>query len=140
MKRLEDIPKKDIFSVPDGYFDRLPGIIQSRVAPSQPEPRYSTARFVLRFALPVMVVFALALFLFRNPTVPDQNPEDILATVSSEAMVAYLEESDLTIEDILDNVDYSDDDVIQIEQETEVLPDDADLGSIIDELQLGTDF
>ena len=33
MKKLDEIPKKSIFEAPEGYFDRLPGIIQARVSP-----------------------------------------------------------------------------------------------------------
>ena len=32
MKKLEEIPKKEVFKVPEGYFENLPGIIQARVA------------------------------------------------------------------------------------------------------------
>jgi hypothetical protein len=55
MKKLEDISKKNIFEVPDGYFEKLPGIIQARVA--KPE---STPWFVptLKFALPIVAVLA----------------------------------------------------------------------------------
>ena len=41
MKKLEDIPKKEIFDVPDGYFEKLPGKIQARISGSVPftEPK-----------------------------------------------------------------------------------------------------
>ena len=37
MKKLEDIPKKQNFEVPEGYFEKLPGIIQSRVTQQHKE-------------------------------------------------------------------------------------------------------
>ena len=68
VKKLEDIPKKNIYEVPEGYFDKLPGIIQSRVAK---EETIRKPFFVhsLRYAIPAMVVaiVALAVLFFRGP-------------------------------------------------------------------------
>lgn len=131
MKKLEDIPKKNIFETPDGYFDKLPGIIQTRVAEKQTTPPVSSFGFAVRFVLPVMAI-GLALFLIFRNTEPAGNPEDLLATVSSEQLSYYLMESEFSTEELLDNV-YLDevdinalsDEILYEEYDSELLEDFA---------------
>lgn len=117
MKRLEDIPKKNIFETPEGYFDELPGIIQSRIA----EKSKSTSPFpsfglVLRYAVPVLAI-AIALFLIFRPSAPLGNPDELLASVSTEELTYYLVESDFTTDELLDMVDLSDEDINALNDE-----------------------
>jgi hypothetical protein len=70
MKKLEDIPKKTIFEVPEGYFDKLPGVIQSRIAEQNP--------------------------------VKERIP--YLASVNSQDLVDYLDEGEVSIDEILDEI------------------------------------
>lgn len=101
--KLEDIPKKHVFKEPEGYFDKLPGVIQSRIA--EKEPFFSTTWGVaLKYALPVFIAGIAAFFVFR-PNDSFNNPEQLLASVSSEELSYYLEESDLSTEELLDIVD-----------------------------------
>lgn len=98
MNKQNEIPKKLPFEVPEGYFDTLPGIIQSRVA-KQPQEGTPYFRFALQYAIPVVIVAAAALF-FLMPE-KHQSTESLLASVSTEELVAYLEESDMTTEDLV---------------------------------------
>ncbi len=106
MKKLEDIPKKQIFEVPEGYFDKLPGVIQSRIAEQIPvREQISYFALSLRYALPAIVLIAASFFVYQNyynaqPT----DAESILASVDSQDLVDYLDEDDVSIEDILENV------------------------------------
>jgi hypothetical protein len=115
MKKLEDIPKKKVFDVPEGYFDSLPGIIQARV--SKPERETATRpvfAYALRYALPVVLVASIGIFwLTRQPTVT--SPEAILASIETEDLVAYLETTDFTTDELLDEVSLDANDVQQIE-------------------------
>ena len=116
MKKLEDIPKKHPFNAPEGYFDKLPGVIQSRIA-QESGVKESTPyfRFALRYALPV-VVLAIAAVIYLMPQ--KQNDVDsLLASVSTEAMVIYLEESELTTDELLNNWILDDASVEAIEAE-----------------------
>src|SRR5690349_6287318 len=101
MKKLEDIPKKEIFNVPEGYFDKLPGVIQSRVAARQQEgiPVY---RYALRYALPVVVILVAAIFWLNQPD-EGSTSEKLLASIDTQDLVAYLNESDMTTEELLEN-------------------------------------
>lgn len=139
MGKLENIPKKDIFEVPEGYFDSLPGIIQARTTAGtlKERPHYSTGAFVLRFALPVVVVLVAGLYFFRSPAQP-ANAEQMLASVDTKDLVGYLEQSDLTTDELLDQVQLDNQEVDAVEGQVFSLPseneqdvDDA-LGSPLD--------
>ena len=117
MKKLEDIPKKDVFKVPEGYFENLPTIIQSRVAARNKEkvffPGFSLA---LRYALPVVVLGVIGYF-WLGPKAEQKSAESILATIETEDLVAYLNETDLTTEELLESVQLDASDVDELEGE-----------------------
>jgi hypothetical protein len=114
MKKLEDIPKKDIFEAPEGYFDKLPGIIQARVAkPASDGPWVSSFRMTLRYALPVLVIGIAFWFYLRMPDAT--SAEDLLASVDTSNLVAYLEESEITADVLLENIELSNEDAEAIE-------------------------
>jgi hypothetical protein len=111
MKKLEEIAKKNIFEVPDGYFDKLPGIIQARVA--KPEP----TRWLiptLKFALPVLALVAVGIFWFTAQT--GQSIEEQLSGIQTEQLVAYLDDSDLTMDDLAETVTWSESDLNELEE------------------------
>lgn len=113
MARLEDIPKKQIFRVPENYFDQLPARIQLRIGNTRvarPEPAFRRA---MLYAVPVLLV-ALALFYFHEPK-PDA--AGILTTVDTEDLIIYLHESDITTDDLLEHVELNDAELEAIEDE-----------------------
>jgi hypothetical protein len=116
MKKLDDIPKKHPFNVPDGYFDKLPGIIQSRIErESGVKESRPYLRYALQYALPV-VVLAIVAVVYLIPQKND-DVDSLLASVSTEAMVLYLEESELTTDELLTNWILDDASVEAIEAE-----------------------
>ena len=134
MKRLEDIPKKDIFKVPEGYFEDLPSIIQARVAGQKKERAFLPSfSYALRYALPVVILGAVGYFWF-NPSQP-KTAESILATIETEDLVAYLNETDLTTDELLESVQLDANDVDQLEDEIygEQLSNEG-LDEILDEI------
>jgi hypothetical protein len=74
MKKLDDIPKKNIFKVPEGYFEQLPTVIQSRIAKEgSRSPLSGIPGLWLKYALPVIVLAIVAtLWLRPSPTVEMQ--------------------------------------------------------------------
>lgn len=100
MKRLDEIPKKTLFEVPEGYFEKLPGRIQDRI--SKPEPTVAWGRLAVRYALPLVVLGAAAVFFLTNR--PELSPEDVIASVDSEQLVAYLEDTEINTDDLLETV------------------------------------
>src|SRR5258706_2946393 len=113
MKKLDDIPKKNIFEVPDGYFDRLPLKIQARVETTKQTHTLPVWNLALRYAMPIVIVgFALAYFL--KPTTPET--EEILASISNEHLVAYLQESDISESDLLEIANFNETDADSLSQ------------------------
>src|SRR3954471_21914955 len=101
MKKLEDIPKKNIFEAPGGYFEQLPGVIQARVADGERAPTWAPImRISFRYALPAMVI-AVASFFYLTRAI-SLSTEDFIASVDSASLAAYLDDSDLSTEDLLE--------------------------------------
>lgn len=104
MKKLEDIPKKNIFEVPDGYFNRLPGVIQSRIAEKNMAPVEITAfSLMLRYALPAIILVAATLFIYKN-YFTHKTAEAQLALISTEALSDYLGENELSTDEFIETV------------------------------------
>jgi hypothetical protein len=111
MKKLEDISKENIFKVPDGYFEKLPGVIQARVA--KPEPRIWFAP-AFKFALP-MVAFAIAITIWFTSG-QSSSLEDQLNQIQTEQLIVYLEESELSTDLMTDEINLSEEDLNELEE------------------------
>jgi hypothetical protein len=135
MKKLEDIPKKNIFEVPDGYFEKLPGIIQSRVAKPEPIRLWVTS---LKYALPILAIMAVGIFWFAGQT--EKSFDEQLAGIQTEQLIAYLNDSDLQIDNLSETVSWSEIDLTELEDKVfstfEITGDELDL--LLDEFN-GTD-
>lgn len=101
MKKLEDIPKNNPFTVPDGYFDKLPGVIQARIDAGKAKTAVPYLRYAFQYAVPVVVLVVAAVLYFR-PQPQSASYDDILASVSTEQLAVYLTDSDLTTDEIVD--------------------------------------
>jgi len=113
MKRikLDDLSKKAPFQVPEGYFDQLTVDIQSKIKEKSqrqwsPSPR-------LRWALVsvAMIVLVATLWIFNQQEQP-ATATDLLAEVNEQALLDYLEVTDLTAAELLDGL--SEDDLEQL--------------------------
>lgn len=135
VKKLEEIPKNEVFRVPEGYFDSLPARISARIearkASPAPEPQGIGWIPALRLALPVLLVAAAvyALYLTGPAT---QNPEKILASVSTEALYDFLDESDLSTEELVNTLDVESFDLEGLEEDAypDIELDENDLDQI----------
>jgi hypothetical protein len=134
MKKLEDISKKEVFTVPDGYFDTLPGVIQARVA-TQSRRRELLPSFSWKVAVPAVMVLAAGIFWLTGPAEPT-DAESILAAVATHDLVAYLNDSDdVSVDEVLESVEFNDNDLEEIESEVYVLElNDGDRENLINEL------
>ncbi|HEY3403214.1 MAG TPA: hypothetical protein VGK59_07495 [Ohtaekwangia sp.] len=134
MKKLEDIPKKEIFKVPDDYFDKLPGVIQSRIAADKDRHAIPVFRTVLQYGIPSLAVVVIAVILFFKPE-PADSAESILTSIETQDLVAYLDETDISTDELLDEVTLDQLDAEQIEDAVFDLGD-QDLEDIADDLDL----
>ena len=122
MRKLDEIPKKNVFEVPDGYFDRLPMKILARLETPAQTPSISIWNLIFRYALPsVIAVFALVYFLRPK----SYEPEDLLAGIASEHLIAYLHDSDINESDLLEaaNFDEADADSLNVQLNNILLGD-----------------
>ncbi|CAN5322886.1 hypothetical protein BH09BAC3_BH09BAC3_12330 [soil metagenome] len=139
MKKLEDIPKKDLFEAPEGYFDKLPGILQARVAESAQKPGWVLLfQGSLKYALPVVAI-GVAAVIYLNKS-EEQSAESLLASIDSTELVAYLEESDISTDELMDGVALDDDEANAIQGNTtdEVNLDETDIEELSNEF--GADY
>src|SRR5690348_1118543 len=107
MKKLEDISKKSIFEVPDGYFERLPLKIQAKVETPVATHSMPVWNLALRYALPVLIVIVALVYYFKPAS---YKTEELLADVSNEHLVAYLSESEINEHDLLEIVNFNESD------------------------------
>ena len=92
-KKIKDIDKNLNFQVPDGYFEDLPLKIQKRIEEEKPKSRnlkLPVWSFTMAASIVLIISFAL---LFGSDN--SNNAENLLAEVSEEDLVAYIEELDL---------------------------------------------
>src|SRR6218665_3171613 len=111
--KLEDIPKKDIFDVPEGYFEKLPGVIQARVAKPSRQPSF---RLTLAYALPVVAVLAFGIYWFIGTEHP-ASVETALMEIPTQELVAYLTSTEMSTDELLDAAMLDSDDASEIENE-----------------------
>jgi hypothetical protein len=86
-------------------------------------------------ALPAVIVVTAGIFWFTGPTKP-VDAESILATVETPDLVAYLNASeDMSLDEVLESVEFSDSDVDEIEDEVYVLDlGESDIENLMNDL------
>ncbi|CAA9250396.1 MAG: hypothetical protein AVDCRST_MAG95-1846 [uncultured Adhaeribacter sp.] len=95
--KLEDLPKQKIYPVPDGYFEKLPGVIMSRVAPQEVTP---VRTWLMGWYAPYRVAFTSAALTFgfagvfwlaqEQPTGELTNSMAILPQISHTEVIDYV--------------------------------------------------
>jgi len=132
MKKLEDISKENIFRVPDGYFDKLPGLIQARVARPEPVSWFVPA---FKFSIPVVAIaIALTIWFTSGQGI---SLEDQLNEIQTEQLLVYLNESDMPVDLLNEEISWSEDDLYELEETVLSSIDPLDIS--IDEFSLEPD-
>lgn len=104
--KLSDLKKDHVFEVPAKYFEELPSMIQSRVAGKESKNWFGKLSLAYKWAAPALVIVIALFFWFRHDNIPELDSVDaLLAEVSTAALIDYLEESDLSIDEIIENVE-----------------------------------
>jgi len=138
MKKLEEIPKKIIFTVPDNYFDKLPGIIQSRTV-IENKFKKPFLGYVVRYGLPTIALVAILFWFLLSTTTrkPDADAESLLAVIETEDLVAYLNDSDLTSDEVMEFIEFNIEDLNEIEERIfEIDLSEKESENIFDEIDL----
>lgn len=143
--KLEDIKKKNIYSVPDKYFDQLPTRIQSRVNEKKPvSGLYLNWSLVYKVGAPALAM-VLILFYFGISTTDNStlSSDELLAQVSTDDLIAYLETTDITTDEIIEELDLSN---IELDfyKEGPIMQDmdmnDEDIDALLDEYGIDGDL
>jgi hypothetical protein len=117
MKKLEDIPKNELFTVPEGYFEKLPSRIQSRAVTGSSSEHSFFVAYKLQYILPALLIVASAVTFWLSGLSTESSSENLLASVETSDLIAYLNDSELTTEDVIENVNFGQDDLNEIEDE-----------------------
>jgi hypothetical protein len=101
--KLDDLEKKQVFLVPDRFFEDLPAAIQKKVHVSGK----STSIFQLPWikyglSLASLVLLILVGYLFYNPGTSPEKPAYSLSEVSNEEIINYLGQTDLAQSELID--------------------------------------
>jgi len=100
---LEDLERKDIFAAPEGYHDKLAGRIQKRIAEQQVESKQPVYQLIPKkvyyAAASIAILIVAAIVMLRTPK-ETSSPQNILAEVSTDAMIEYLQMSDVGVTEI----------------------------------------
>jgi hypothetical protein len=105
--KLDDIHKENIFKVPDGYFDTLPGRIQDRILEAGPEIASVRPIFYRRYLAPIAAAAMVVLLAVLVITEKKPTPEELIARVPTESLISYLVSSDISTEEIFENINPS---------------------------------
>ncbi|MEP1094623.1 MAG: hypothetical protein ABJG78_05905 [Cyclobacteriaceae bacterium] len=96
--KLDDIEKKSQpYSVPEGYFEDLPMKIQGRISQQKKESWIKMPAVKLAFAAGAMLAIVMSV-VFVNQSV---TPEDLLADIPEEELLAYIDMLQIDENDIL---------------------------------------
>jgi len=105
--KLENIDRNNIFKVPESYFDELPARTQSKIRQREKIffPKLNW-QMVVKVSISIATILFLILYLGPFKTQKDlSDPENLLAQVSVDEVIAYLELEDLNTNYIIDQID-----------------------------------
>ena len=104
--RLDDIKKSRVFTEPPAdYFDKLPGVIQAKTAHKATN---KTRVFWMGALKLVPAAAAVVLILVYTGVLGPKPASDPLADVSTDDLIEYLATVELTTDEILEEVDFTD--------------------------------
>jgi hypothetical protein len=106
--KLEDINKDNIFKVPDNYFENFPERLKKRIEETEQQKKVPVIRLrsiINIAAAAVILVFAIYGITKINDNTP--SVDQILSEISSEELVNYLVESDMSTDEFLESLHMS---------------------------------
>ena len=133
---LDSIEKKAVYEVNKNYFDELPTRIQNRVISheKQSSPGYILSKS-LKYALPVVAIVIMAIYFGNRFNASEIDVQALIDEVSTEELVAYLSESELTTDDIIALIDVEELDVDGMFNEDISLLDESEFDAVLDEFE-----
>ena len=132
--KLDELPKTQVYSVPDGYFENLPTIIQARVAkPEASESLVVNWSSALRLALPALALVLMVVYFGLRLKNDDIDVQAMLVDIPTEELISFLADSDISTEEILSLVDLASFDIDGMVEDNIQLLDDNEWDAILEE-------
>ena len=132
--KLDELPKKEVYSVPDNYFKELPSIIQTRVVESEqartPVLIWSSA---LRYALPVIALIMMLVYFGTRIKNSDIDVQAMIDDIPTEELISYITESEITTYELLSLIDLNELDVDGMVDENIELLNDSEWDDLLEE-------
>jgi len=123
MAGLEDIPKKQFFETPEGYFDQLPAKIQSRIETKKDASvKMLRVRLVAGFAAAMFFVASVVMYSLYPSA--ESSAEAMVASIETEQLVEYLLETGVGTDELIENIDFTPQELDNIEDEVYDLDSD----------------
>lgn len=132
--KLDEIPKKQVYSVPDDYFKELPGIIQAQVVkPEQPPGFAITRSSALRYALPALALIMMLVYFATRLNNDDIDVQAMIDEIPTEELISYITESEITTDELLSLIDVNELDVDGMVDENIELLNDGEWDELIED-------
>lgn len=106
MTKLKDIPPKDIYKVPEGYYEELFEQVTHRIGQEPQKGLLYQPRFKLILAS--IVIILLALWYFLDNTTNNYSIQDELSTIDRSELLQFAYDNDFSITDITSELDIAD--------------------------------
>lgn len=132
--KLDELPKKQLYSVPDDYFKELPSIIQARaVKPEQTQTPALIWSSALRYALPVIALVMMLVYFGVRINNDDIDVQAMIDEIPTEELIRYITESEITTDELLSLIDLNELDVDGMVDENIELLNDNEWDDLIEE-------
>ncbi|MEM7549746.1 MAG: hypothetical protein AAF363_08730 [Bacteroidota bacterium] len=99
--QIESLKKSNIHRTPDGYFEDLPVRVMSKVEEQKPKTWFLEIPTFVRWPVAAIPAMAVLIFFIFNDNNELTN-EELLASIETEDLIAYLESSDLSTDELID--------------------------------------
>ena len=132
--KVEDLPKKQPYTVPDDYFKELPGIIQTRaVKPEQINTPIFSWSSSLKYALPIIALAIMLSYFGIRLSNDNINVQAMIDEIPTEELVSYLTESEISTEELLSLINVNELDIDGMIEENIELLNDSEWDYLIEE-------
>jgi hypothetical protein len=104
--KLDDIKKKKVLQAPEGYFDGLSGNISSRIKNSKSQKTivFTPSKQIVWSVAASIALLLVSWLLFRSAINDESAVEDLLANITDQEIITYLEYEDLSSFDLSERV------------------------------------
>jgi hypothetical protein len=143
--KLEDINKDHVFKTPENYFEDFPDRLQKRIQETEKDKKVPIIRLrtILNIAA-AAAILVFAIFGINQLNNNSKSVDQLLSNVSSEALINYLVESEISADELLENLDAS---IIALDEyplSDEIIPsesiDEEALDDLLDEYEIEMEY